>query len=89
MSDQKKPEKTRANPFEDLAEQESFFTRIDEIIQKFPSTNPSSRFSLRRILILRKIQKDLVRYQDVQLDKLLTLKQMQKAIDNELKVVDR
>ena len=71
----------------ELKDQEGLLERIHILIKDFPSLTPAKRHNPRRVKILRAILRDLTRYQENQMNMLVTLKGMRTAIENEFKLM--
>ena len=69
--------------------EEEFYDRLQNVIEQSKDMSPEKRHSVTRHNKLKSLRSKLAKYQELQLEKLVTLKQMRLALDQEIRLTQR
>lgn len=72
-----------------MGESKELLERLDQMLKDSKDMKPGDRYSMKRHKTLCVLRRDLGSYKDVMLDQLVTIRQMERALDGEIKFVER
>jgi len=70
-------------------ESKDLLARLDQMLKDSKAMKPADRYGMKRHGTLRVLLRDLGSYKNVILDQLVTVRQMERALDGEIKLVER